>query len=407
MMTSALTPLMNANIPLTTVILGTHPSKFSLALRTPAKDSPSYQRWATNRGGIGAQNYGNPNNCFWSIMGSALGFHRNKTTYLKQVQMFEAGGLTHVDVIASCSYANDSSLDRKINMNSIQRFELLQFITDHPTIQTLVAPYTTAVLLQHPKLFGDILRGTTPNLHNFTFVICTEGLGSDKTKKTFARSHQVKLLSRAAMIKLRSQHRLIELRVVPSTSPASTLSTPAFKEYMWHGWGLGLEQPPETYRCSACSKTGDHWIYECTMIKQIDGCSFQGYQLFCKERFDATPSASHDLNLEGDRWLFRKPHGTSSASAPTMCKRKRTITKRTSTKTKQRQLTYKKMTREKKREQPKTKDFRFNIQQRVQVKFKNVWWEGKINKIIDENYFDVIFDDNSICKVYRAQIYST
>ena len=45
------------------------------------------------RGGSGPQNYGHPRNCFWNIVGSALGFRRDaEESYALQRGAFTAAG---------------------------------------------------------------------------------------------------------------------------------------------------------------------------------------------------------------------------------------------------------------------------------------------------------------------------
>ena len=93
------------------------------------------------------------------------------------------------------------------------------------------------------------------------------------------------------------RRRLVELVVLPSTSPANAAMNSAEKEKIWHVACYGCEQdrPMPTYTCVSCEKKGEHWLVDCPN---------EGYRRWCQERAEMYKSASVDPDTNGDRWYF-------------------------------------------------------------------------------------------------------
>ena len=284
-----------------TLVLGTHPSKVSLGMRTlSARD---IQR----RGGDGKQNYGNVRNCFWNIAGSALGFRRDKTPYSEQIHRFAEAGLILWDVVETCSYRGDSSLDSRINLNTIVPNDIDRLLAQCPSIKRIAFAQTSAAFFCKEQCFRHLLLGGEAARHAWQAAgfkqvpALVVRRGSAAARKVFFKASYQAVTElgedeiAAAQDNDSAVGRTIELVVLPSTSPANA-GNRALKEKQWHQavYFPGATQPPPHYMCAACQAAGHHWLADCTHQG--------GFAAWKQERRKI--KAKDDKDEDGLRWYL-------------------------------------------------------------------------------------------------------
>lgn len=90
------------------------------------------------------QYYAHPQNLFWKILGSTLGFDP-KIPYEERVQQLALAGVAVWDVLASCS--RDGSLDADIDLASVVPNDFADFFAKHPLIRRVCFNGGTATTL--------------------------------------------------------------------------------------------------------------------------------------------------------------------------------------------------------------------------------------------------------------------
>lgn len=255
-----------------TLILGTMPSPKSYggaAVLTA--------REILLRGGDGPQNYGNPRNCFFDVIGSAVGFDRCRTPYPQQCSMLTAAGYAVWDVLRECQRPG-GAVDGNIVAASEVAADIAGFVSARPSVQRLCFAQTAATFFKKPKHFGKWLKEGVVTADDgssveVSFYIST---GPHVAPETVAAT--MKMFGKFAAVQERTEavpskpsgaaypgfpppeaglltstlRREIELVVLPSTSPASAKQRPPEKEMLWHRGCFQLREPPPSYTCPAC-----------------------------------------------------------------------------------------------------------------------------------------------------------
>ena len=288
-----------------TLVLGTHPSKGSLAMR--ALSARDVQR----RGGAGPQNYGSVRNCFWNIAGSALGFRRDALPYYAQTRRFAEAGLILWDVVRTCSYKDDSSLDSKINLDSIKPNDIDGLLARHPTVKRIAFAKTAANFFCKEQCFRHLLRGgeaardawQAAGFERAPALVVRRG--SVAARKDLFCKASYKAVAELGEDEIAAAQqddddgaaagRTIELIVLPSTSPANAGNRP-LKEKQWHQavYLTGAAQPPPHYVCAACHATGEHWLADCTHRGGFDAWKLERRKTKAKD----------DKDEDGFRWYL-------------------------------------------------------------------------------------------------------
>ena len=284
------------------LILGTAPSPQSDGYNLSAVDK-------MKRGGSGPQNYGNPQNSFWDIMGSCLNFRRDCTEYTQQKAVLNSQGIIVWDVIhkAVSRSTQRSALDKDIDFTKSEANDIPGLLLDYPTLVRLVFPQNSANVflkffwkkgkwLVQPKQTEQTAGSTAVPGSKIVFYVDPENSQSEQTENIFRKTSKLKQAVplkplRSLMPALRggtnagakatgvgvggpasgeAAVRYIELVVCPSTSPANASTRPAEKEKRWHQGCFGHHKPVKTYRCPACITQGDttrqvetHWLVDC------------------------------------------------------------------------------------------------------------------------------------------------
>ena len=269
-----------------TLILGTLPSDKSYGQNLSKKE-------VLLRGGEGHQNYGNSRNSFWHIIGSAFGFQRHKTPFEEQVRLLTDRGYAVWDVLLEAK--RKGSLDANLVKGSLAPTDLPRFILDHPNLNRFVFAANSAEIFCKKEVWGDWLAtgeaktnrtvASGDNLENGDDRACEVTVktkfwmqGSMLNEETFARTNvifgkkkAVETVDNPVLSSSYSKHctlspedengsdvkrdcnrRLIELIVMPSTSPANARIRPPEKEKKWHIACYRLRQPPQHYVCPGC-----------------------------------------------------------------------------------------------------------------------------------------------------------
>ena len=290
-----------------TLILGTLPSDKSYGQNLSKKE-------ILLRGGDGHQNYGHSRNSFWNIVGSAFGFHRHKIGFNDQVNILTDQGYAVWDVLSQAK--RKGSLDSNLVKGSLVPTDLPGFILDHPNLNRFVFAANSAEVFCKKEVWADWLATGKANASSATTTRDPDGIDNDdnfscdatiETKfwiqgevlnpETFARTNSifgkkktVLIVDDAAIARSYSKtttyvehdgtlRRMIELIVMPSTSPANASNRPPEKEKKWHVACYRLREPPEYYICPGCefhrkrhgsSATGNdeyeygkHWFHDC------------------------------------------------------------------------------------------------------------------------------------------------
>jgi len=149
--------------------------------------------------------------------------------------------------------------------------DIIGILSDYSSIKRLVFPRTSAMFFI--KHFTDVLKSPSPP-SPFTFYICDD-VGTESRGVFIKTAHKnVKVGPRSEMLKSQSQslsQRVIELVVVPSTSPANCRkgATPSYKEKTWlvgcYGWSTSV--PKQDYKCACCGEVGNHYTVDCAIYK--------------------------------------------------------------------------------------------------------------------------------------------
>lgn len=298
--TYALEPIIYADSSPHTLVLGTHPSKVSLAMKTLSA------RQQKLRGGSGKQLYGNPRNCWWNIIGSALDFRRDMTTYEQQTEIFAQNGYALWDVIHSCQYAKNGSLDSQIIRNSIEPNNIFKLMETYPTLRRIVFPNNTAEFFK--LIFERHFITSTSSRSKWNFVWRSDTETSEKNRRWFGKSKydRVRGLPSTEVDRIlnssltghgASTSTTVELCVITSTSPACSQPRPGAKEKAIHKALFRLERPPSHYRCPICTtKPSNHWMVDCDQ--------HGGYQQWRGKRRKKYKNAKSDPDTEGDRWYI-------------------------------------------------------------------------------------------------------
>ena len=293
-----------------TLILGTLPSDKSYGQDLSAKE-------ILLRGGDGHQNYGNSRNSFWHIIGSAFGFQRHKTPFEEQVRYLTDQGYAVWDVLSAAK--RKGSLDANLVKGSLTPTDLPRFILDHPNVNRFVFAANSAEVFCKGDVWGGWLNegqaatsSTTASYESLEsngeesseVIVKTKFWiqGSMLNEETFARTNAIFGKKKAvetvdspivsySYSKLSTlskneddsdderdcSRRLIELIVMPSTSPASARMRPPEKEKKWHIACYRLKEPPQHYVCPGCEYHLEtavepisrnelperHWFHDC------------------------------------------------------------------------------------------------------------------------------------------------
>eukprot|EP00501_MAST-03F_sp_TOSAG23-6_P001237 GSMAST32.ASY1.ANO1.1283.1 assembled CDS len=266
------------------LILGTHPSRQSLAEKK-FRDVDIIRR-----GGSGPQNYGHPRNSFWMIAGSALGFYRHQIPYDKQCDIFTSNGYALWDVIHKCS--GPGSLDSDIDRKTMVANKIPELVVNCPNLNRICLAKSSAELFKHKNGHKDWLTtGKFAGTH-FSFVIRKKSPSGNATLKSFKSFTKNKNSAvTVSLTELDFMNKLSSI-VVPSTSPANAIQSPAEKEVEWHKSCYNLKEPPITYKCVACCK--NHWFQDC-----------QNKYFWMKKQESKSKCDLKD-EVNGDRWYFRK-----------------------------------------------------------------------------------------------------
>jgi hypoxanthine-DNA glycosylase len=189
--TRSLDPICNPSSLPHTLVLGTHPCKVSLNSKT-TKTGAALEKFIQKRGGSGPQNYGNPANSFWNIAGSYLQFRRDQIKYEEQTRIWKDNSLALWDVVRSCSYKGDSSLDSKINMNTVVPNDIPSLLSNLPSLKRVVFPKTSSEMLKKKQCFKKLLSMPTPIGADYEFCVCTDGVAANETMKVFSAPNWIK-----------------------------------------------------------------------------------------------------------------------------------------------------------------------------------------------------------------------
>mmetsp|Transcript_13666 Transcript_13666/g.27946 ORF Transcript_13666/g.27946 Transcript_13666/m.27946 type:complete len:378 (+) Transcript_13666:182-1315(+) len=223
------------------------------------------------RGGDSQMNYGNFKNPFWNIAGVACNFTRERTTYEEKKQMFTSAGYCLWDVCMSITKKAGSSLDNDIK--SSEPNDIIGLLNAYPTIKKIVFPRTSALFfIEH---FKNLLTADPELSPPFSFYVCNDDIGADARKEFVKETFRnVKKVPRSDLPESSSSRRIIELVIVPSTSPAHCRkgATPPFKEKKWliacYGWSP--LKPKEDYKCACCGAMGAHYTVDCDIYQDDD-----------------------------------------------------------------------------------------------------------------------------------------
>ena len=257
-------PLVRAMKPIVgsrphTLILGTMPSPESLAIKKPK----NVERWVRMRGGDGPQNFGNPMNSFWNIVGSALGFRRDKTSWEEQTQIFTGAGFAQWDALESCK--RKGALDADIKKGSRVPSDIPWFLAKFPTCERMVF-HSTALVEALKVKAGDshlaMRRWLDSGLDGIAFVVDANDPIKVLNPAKFDALHFKDVFVPPPGI------RVVEISTCPSTSPASAALRPGAKEKTWHSKAFRLRRPPNGYVCPGCLEYGSnesesHYFVDC------------------------------------------------------------------------------------------------------------------------------------------------
>jgi len=277
----SLDPIVCKGVDVHTLILGTIPSAKSRGVGLTTNDIHL-------RGGSGNQNYGNSRNCFFNIVGSALGWRRDQTPYEEQCSSLTSAGFALWDVLGSCDTLG--SLDSQIISSSQRTNDIPKFVQKHKQLRRIVFTGNSYKIFAKRSHFGQWLRlGHHSGMH--THFLVRKGLSS--TSRTWAQfqsaSGRVKkgfdavhLIDGEAYARTRwgGDVRPLELVVMPSTSPAAATMRPPEKEELWHRGCFRFVRPPSSYICPGCGNQGRrtshgvqhssgqalcHWFSQCPL----------------------------------------------------------------------------------------------------------------------------------------------
>lgn len=293
--THSLLPIISLTVPPEVLILGTHPSRKSLAESLSEKE-------VRMRGGAGPQNYGHSQNIFWNVAGSACGFSRHAVSYEKQCEAFTARGCVLWDVVRSC--VGKGSLDSDIDKSTMEANDIPGLLSQHPTIRRICIAKTAAAFLCHSRGHAAWLKTGEAAGRRWDFVLRTASPATAETASVLGKYCRRATGSEieAAVQKERAAgdgalQRTVELVVLPSTSPANAAMSPDAKEKVWHRAAYGYERAPAAYRCVGCGAVGEHWFVDCDRNEE-----WRRQQMEKKTRGDLFVE-----EVDGDRWLYSKP----------------------------------------------------------------------------------------------------
>jgi len=100
------------------------------------------------------QYYAHPRNQFWPIMAELLTFEPN-ASYQSRIQSISNAGVALWDVVNTCERLN-SSLDAKINANSIITNDFAEFFLQHPLLTYVFFNGTTAEKTFHKHVLPGL-----------------------------------------------------------------------------------------------------------------------------------------------------------------------------------------------------------------------------------------------------------
>ena len=249
-----------------TLILGTAPSRKSRGKDLSPKDE--FYRGNTSC----EQYYGNPRNTFWNIVGTALNFERDRTSYENWKDALRQNNFALWDVLKSCE--STGSLDSQIDKNSMVSNDIPGLISSCPNLNRLVLSNNS--LQVFVKQFRNwLLTGKHARLHStrVRFVVQKGrphtvrtwkffGNTDSKRKRGFDAVHLVDTIPKSTS----KLERVVEIVALPSTSPAYSAMRPPTKEKEWHQGCFGFEtSPPKFYLCPCCGSVGKHWVSDCKL----------------------------------------------------------------------------------------------------------------------------------------------
>jgi len=248
-----------------TLILGTAPSR-----KSRGKDLSDKDKFYRGNSSC-EQFYGNPRNTFWNIVGTALNFERDRTSYEEWGDALKKNGFALWDVLKSCE--STGSLDSQIVKETMVSNDIPGLVSSCPNLNRIVLSNNS--LSVFVKQFRNwLLTGNHARLHStkVRFVVHKGCPHTDRTWKFFGNKNSQKkrrgfdsvYLVNNIPKSLSNLERVVELVALPSTSPAYSAIRPPDKEKLWHQGCFGFQtSPPKFYSCPCCGSIGKHWVCDC------------------------------------------------------------------------------------------------------------------------------------------------
>lgn len=170
--------------------------------------------------------------------------------------------------------------ERSLVVNNVPKF-----VERYGLIRRIVLPYNSATIFNKQKVrqkLAQAFRCTDPKIE---LCAVRESSCFDSTHKVFSKmltrvfdsytsleAERMKEKESTMEGPLLSFVRHIEVKVMPSTSPASARMRPCEKEKVWHREAFDLEAPRKDYYCPGCDQSaGSHWFYDCPKLQHWKG----------------------------------------------------------------------------------------------------------------------------------------
>lgn len=213
-------------------------------------------------------NYGHWSNSFWNIFISAYGggLQRQDMTFDEMVELYTSSGFALWDVLKCATKGKKGSLDGDIIDSKSEYNDVLGFLKAKPSVVRVVLPLSAAnkLVKRSNAAFVTALKGPS-SIMRFAILKDNEEETFKKTMRVFGLPSfkNVSVMTPAEMGAQQQTYRLVELVVVPSTSPAAAEGRGFQKEKAWFAGAFRLEGVPTNYTCACCGETGDHLLADC------------------------------------------------------------------------------------------------------------------------------------------------